>query len=57
MILRLVIDVLRNTIELREAPGGVDSRLAGQPPLLNVRVNRFIPANFVFRCKVVACRP
>ena len=57
MILRLIIDVLRNTMELREAPGGVDSRLTGQPPLWNVRVNRFIPTNFVFRCKVVASRP
>jgi hypothetical protein len=49
MLLRFVIDVVEGKMELSENPAG------GTAPatLLNIAVNRFIPADFVFRCKVV----
>jgi len=49
MFLRFVIDVVEGKMELSETPAAS----AAQPSLLNVQVNRFIPADFVFRCKVV----
>ncbi len=53
MLYRLVIDVLASKMELRDASGGLATGLESQPTLLDVRVNRFIPGDFVFRCKVV----
>ena len=49
MLLRCVIDVAEGKMEVTDAPA------VGQPSasLLEVQVNRFIPADFVFRCKVV----
>jgi hypothetical protein len=49
MFLRLIIDVLKGRMELSETPAASTA----QPSLLDVHVNRFIPADFVFRCKVV----
>ena len=50
MLLRFVIDMAEGKMELSETPA---ARTA-QPTLLDIHVNRFIPADFVFRCKVVA---
>jgi hypothetical protein len=49
MLLRFVIDVVEGKMELSEAPASWTARAS----LLDVHVNRFIPADFVFRCKVV----
>jgi hypothetical protein len=49
MLLRFVIDVAAGKMELSETPpAGI-----AQATLLNIPVNRFIPAGFVFRCKAV----
>lgn len=55
MVLRLVIDPLHSKMEFGIAPQYLGRNLLDQPTVLNVRVNRFIPADFVFRCKVVRC--
>jgi hypothetical protein len=49
MMLRLVINVAEGRMELSETPA--EEPTPGNA--LDVHVNRFIPANFVFRCKVV----
>jgi len=49
MLLRFVIDVVKGRMELSETPAASTA----QPSLLNVQVNRVIPAVFVFRFKVV----
>jgi hypothetical protein len=54
MVVRWVIDVLESTMELQEACDRLE-RVAGRPTLLDIRCNRFIPQDFVFRCKVVEC--
>jgi hypothetical protein len=53
MLLRFVIEVAKGKMELSETPPAAPA----QPALLNVQVNRFIPADFVFRCKVVETVP
>ena len=49
MLVRLVIDVVAGKMELSETPAAGEARAK----LLDVEVNRFIPADFVFRCKVI----
>lgn len=49
MMLRFVIDVVKGSMELSETPAAAASTAS----VLDVGVNRFIPADFVFRCKVV----
>jgi hypothetical protein len=49
MLLRLVIDVLKGRVELSDQP----SAGPAQGSVLEVKLNRFIPADFVFRCKVI----
>jgi len=53
MVLRLVIDPFRHMMVGGIAPIDLGRKLLDQPTMLNIRVNRFIPADFVFRCKVV----
>jgi hypothetical protein len=52
MVFRLFIDVLRSRMEIREVSDRPEG-LAERPSLLDIRVNLFIPRDFVFRCKVV----
>jgi hypothetical protein len=53
MFVRLVIDVVEGRIELSERPAASGPKAT----LLDIEVNRFIPGNFVFRCKAVElCR-
>lgn len=54
MVVRWIIDVLEGRIELDE---GMDrpEDLSNQPAVLHIASNRFIPRDFVFRCKVVRC--
>ena len=53
MLLRLVIDVLRKKVEFGETSGRIAIKSSGRATRLNVRVNRFLAAPFIFRCKVV----
>jgi hypothetical protein len=50
MLVRFVIDVAKGKMELSETPSASPAR----PSVLDVHVNRFIPADFVFRCRVVS---
>ena len=52
MVFRLFIDVLRSRMEIREVSDRPEG-LVERPSLLDIRVNLFIPRDFVFRCKVV----
>jgi len=52
-VIHWVIDVLEGTMVLEEAPGSIH-RLSNRPLLFRILPNRFIPQDFVFRCKVVA---
>jgi len=60
MVLRLVIDVLRSIeqpiqVKFLDPVAGIgDKILANRPTLFRVNIDRFRPAGFVFRCKVVA---
>jgi len=55
MLLRFVIDVAKGKAEGKMEFSETPAASTAPPTLLNVQVNRFIPADFVFRCKVV-CR-
>jgi len=55
MVLRLVLDPLQSKMQFGVGPADLARELLDQPPVLNVKVNRFIPADFVFRCRVVRC--
>ena len=53
MLVRFVIDVVKGKMELSETPTAETTPASA----LDVKVNRFIPGDFVFRCKVVElCR-
>jgi hypothetical protein len=52
MVFKLVIGVLGSGLEIREVSDRPE-RLAERSSLLDIRVNLFIPRDFVFRCKVV----
>ena len=53
MLVRLVINVVEGKMELSETPAASEPKAT----LLDVQVNRFIPGNFVFRCKAIEpCR-
>jgi len=61
MIVRFVIDVLRSSdtqsvqVKFFDPGSGLrDKIFADRPTLFRVRINRFAPVGFVFRCKVVA---
>jgi hypothetical protein len=61
MVFRIVIDALRGgprkkiEIEFVDAEECANySHLGKRPTLLHVKTNRFLPADFVFRCKVIA---
>ena len=54
MVLYWVIDVLEGAGELQEGSERLE-RVSGHPTLLKIQCNRFIPQDFVFRCKVVCC--
>jgi hypothetical protein len=61
MVLRLVIDVLRSIetqsvqVKFLDPVSGIrDKILADRPTLFRLRIDRFTPVGFVFRCKVVA---
>ena len=60
MVYRLIIDVLRSigpqsvAIKLVDPEPPVREELIPEPlPAVLVPVNRFVPADFVFRCKAV----
>ena len=55
MVYRLFIDVLRRRIELGAGPSTKVIGLEGRGEFLKIRLNRFIPRDFIFRCKVVQC--
>ncbi len=53
MLVRFVFDVVAGKMELSETPAAETA----QASALDIPVNRFIPGDFVFRCKVVElCR-
>lgn len=54
MVVHWVIDVLEGMTELQDGYERLEW-VAGRPTLLKIRCNRFIPQDFVFRCKVVEC--
>jgi len=49
MLVRFVFDVVAGKMELSETP----SAETAQASALDIPVNRFIPGDFVFRCKAV----
>jgi len=56
MLFRLFIDVLKRRIDFALEP---DDQMVGVEEgatLLDIRVNRLIPRDFVFRCRVINCR-
>lgn len=55
MIFRFVVDPLQSKLQFEGSLQGLARHLLDQPMVLKVQVNRFIPADFVFRCKVVRC--
>jgi hypothetical protein len=55
MVFRLVIDFHQDRRAFPDTRGTLAGKLAGRPTVLNVKVIPFIPADFVFRCKVVRC--
>jgi hypothetical protein len=55
MVYRLFIDVLRRRVEFGE---GISTKVVGlenRATLLDIRLNCFIPRDFIVRCKVVEC--
>jgi len=54
MVVHWVIDVLEGASQIHEACERLE-RIAGRPTLFKIHCNRFIPQDFVFRCKVVHC--
>ena len=55
MVYRLFIDVLRRRMEIGEGPDTKAIGLEDRASLLNIRLNRFVLRDFVFRCRVIKC--